>query len=145
MFEKLFMLVKSNAGKAVIENPAILEKDRDAVMNDASSSIIEVLKNQMDSGKLKDLVKYFQYPSIYQNPLIDSAVNRFTNKLNNYYNITIEKATEIAHDLIPPVMQEMIKQSKQEEKNNDFSLSAILTKLSGNMDMTPLLQQLRIA
>lgn len=145
MFEKLFMLVKNNAGKAVIENPVILEKDRDAVMNDASSSIIEVLKNQMDSGKLKDLVKYFQYPDIYENPLIDSAVNRFTNKLNNYYNITIEKAAQIAHDLIPPVMHEMIKQSKVEEKNNDFSLNAILSKLAGNMDIGPLLQQLRIA
>ncbi|MBL4678423.1 MAG: hypothetical protein JKY70_19805 [Mucilaginibacter sp.] len=145
MFEKLFMLVKNNAGKAVINNPEIQEKDRDAVMNDASSSIIEVLKNQMDSGKLKDLVKYFQYPGIYENPLIDSAVNRFTNKLNNYYNITIEKATQIANDLIPPVMQEMIKQSKQEEQNNDFNLKALLSKLNGNMDIGPLLSQLQIA
>ncbi|TWR24892.1 hypothetical protein FPZ42_14110 [Mucilaginibacter achroorhodeus] len=145
MFEKLFMLVKNNAGTAVINNPEIQEKDRDAVMNDASSSIIEVLKNQLDSGKLKDLVKYFQYPGIYENPLIDSAVNRFTNKLNHFYNLTAEKAAEIAHSLIPPVMQEMIKQSKLEENNNDFSLSAMVTKLSGNMNIAPLLQQLRMA
>ncbi|OJW12547.1 hypothetical protein [Mucilaginibacter sp. 44-25] len=145
MFEKLFMLVKNNAGTAVINNPEIQEKDRDAVMNDASSSIIEVLKGQLDNGKLKDLVKYFQYPGIYENPLIDSAVNRFTNKLNNFYNLTAEKASEIAHNLIPPVMQEMIKQSKLEDKNNDFSLSAMLSKLTGNMNIAPLLQQLRMA
>lgn len=145
MFEKLFMLVKNNAGKAFMNNPEIQEKDRDAVMNDASSSIIEVLKGQLENGKLKDLIKYFQYSAIYENPLIHSAVNGFTVKLNNFYNLTAEKASEIAHSLIPPVMQEMIKQSKQEDKNNEFSLNVMLSKLRGNMDITPLLQQLRFA
>ncbi len=44
MFEKLFMLVKNNAGTAVIDNPEIPAKYHDAVINEASSSIIEVLK-----------------------------------------------------------------------------------------------------
>ncbi|MFD0793233.1 hypothetical protein ACFQZX_06360 [Mucilaginibacter litoreus] len=145
MFEKLFLLVKDNSRKAVIENPVIQEKDRDAVMNDASSSIIEVLKNQMENGKIKDLIKYFQYPDIYENPLIGSAVNKFTNKLNNYYQINTPEATAIAEELIPPVMHEMIKQSKLKENNNVFSLDAILSKLSGNLDMSLVLNQLRIA
>ena len=62
MFEKLFLLVKNNAGKAVIENPEIPEKYREAVINEASSSIIEVLKGQMESGKLplEDLIVRYE-------------------------------------------------------------------------------------
>ena len=73
MFEKLFNLVKVNAGTAIMENPAIPEKLREAALNDASSSIIEVLKSQVETGRLKDLVKYFQFSGIYENPLITSA------------------------------------------------------------------------
>ena len=145
MFEKLFLLVKNNAGTAVMNNPVIPEKQRDAVINDASSSIIEVLKSQMESGKIKELVKYFQFSEIYDNPLIASAENKFANKLNNFYNIEPDAAAETAHSLIPPVMQELIRQSKIEQ-NKDLGLSALLSKLSGNViDMGMLLTQLRIA
>jgi hypothetical protein len=42
-------------------------------------------------------------------------------------------------------MQELIKQSKSEQKN-EFTLSTLLTKLSGNVaDMGMLLTQLKIA
>ena len=145
MFEKLFLLVKNNAGAAVINNPVIPEKHREAVLNDASSSIIEVLKNHVESGKLKDLVKYFQFTGSYNNPLITSMVNKFANKLNNYYNIGSQEAQETANLLIPPVMQELIKQSKGSH-NKEFALSAMLSKLNGNVaDMGLLLNQLKIA
>ncbi|MBB5396357.1 hypothetical protein [Mucilaginibacter sp. AK015] len=145
MFEKLFLLVKNNAGTAVINNPVVPEQYRDAVINEASSSIIEVLKNQMESGRLKDLVKYFQFSGLYDNPLINSAVNKFANKLNNYYNIDTPQALQIADELIPPVMQELIKQSKSEQ-NKEFALGAMLSKLSGGVgDMGLLLNQMRIA
>src|ERR1700753_170319 len=111
MFEKLFLLVKSNAGKAVMENPEIAEKDRYAVINEASSSIIEVLKGQMESGKLKDLVKYFQFSELFSNPLIGKVVRRFAGKLNEFYDIEAAEALSIANALIPPVMKELIKQS----------------------------------
>jgi hypothetical protein len=144
MFEKLFMLVKNNAGMAVIDNPVIPVKYHEAVINEASSSIIEVLKSQMESGKLKDMIKYFQFPGIYNNPLINSAVNKFANKLNNYYSIEPVAALQIAKELIPPVMQEMIQQSKNEH-DTDFGLGKLLAKLSGNNNMNTLLSQLAIA
>ncbi|WP_374950568.1 hypothetical protein [Mucilaginibacter sp.] len=145
MFEKLFLLVKNNAGEAVLNNPAIPEKYREAVLNDASSSIIEVLKSQMESGKLRDLVKYFQFTGIFNNPLIASAVNKFANKLNNFYGIESREAMEISNKLIPPVMQELIKQSKSEQ-NKELALSAIISKLNGNIgDISLLLKQMKLA
>lgn len=145
MFEKLFLLVKNNAWKAVIENPEIAEKDRDAVINEASSSIIEVLKGQMESGKLKDLIKYFQYPDIYKNPLVTSVVNKFANKLNRYYGINPVSALCIANSLMPPVMIELIKQSKSEQ-NKEFALSSFLSKINGDRaDLSELVHQMMVA
>jgi hypothetical protein len=144
MFEKLFMLVKNNAGMAVINNPVIPVKYHEAVINEASSSIIEVLKGQMENGKLKDMIKYFQFPGIYNNPLITSTVNKFANKLNNFYGIEPVAAITVAKELIPPVMQEIIQQSKGGQ-NNDFALGKLLTNLSGNLNMNVLLSQLAVA
>jgi hypothetical protein len=99
----------------------------------------------MESGKLKDLVKYFQFSAIYDNPLITSVVNRFANKLNNFYNMDTPDGYENCRRLIPPVMHQLMEESKGEH-NKEFALSAILSKISGNVtDMTMLLNQLRIA
>jgi hypothetical protein len=144
MFEKLFLLVKNNAGAAVINNPVIPANSREAVLNDASSSIIDVLKSQMEGGKLKDFIKYFQFAGIYNNPLIASAVTKFAGRLNNFYNIGAKEAMDTAQSLIPPVMQELIRLSKGGQ-NEDFTLSAIVSKLSGNADTSLLLKQLKIA
>jgi len=144
MFEKLFLLVKNNAGMAVMDNPAIAEKYRYAVINDATSSIIEVLKGQMEGGKLKDLVKYFQFTGVYNNPLISGAVKKFANKLNTFYGIETDTAMAISKNLIPPVMQELIKESKSEQ-NKEFALGTLLSKLSGNLfDMNALLNQIAL-
>ena len=116
MFEKLFLLVKNNAGKAVIDNPEIPEKYHDAVINEASSSIIEVLKGQMEMGKLKELVSFFQLQGIHNKSIVKSIVNKFANKLNNFYGVDPAVALRTSNALIKPVMDEMIKQSKKRKK-----------------------------
>lgn len=145
MFEKLFMLVKNNAGTAVINNPVIAAKDRDAVMIEASSSIIEVLKNQMESGKLNDLISFFKYSGIYSATLISSMVNRFANKLNNFYDVEFEAAHSISAMLIPDVLQQLVAQSKSGEEA-DFAPGYLLTNLNGNgKDLSPLVNSMMAA
>jgi hypothetical protein len=145
MFEKLFLLVKNNAGMAVIDNPVIPIKYHEAVINEASSSIIEVLKNQMETGKLKDLVGFFQFSGIYNNSLVSTIVNKFAAKLNNFYGIEPSSAWTAANSLIPPVMQELVKQSKNEQ-NKDFALPSMLSKLNGNRaDLSILVNQMMVA
>lgn len=145
MFEKLFMLVKNNAGMAVIDNPAIPAKYHEAVINDASSSIIEVLKGQIETGKIKDLIKFFQFSGIYNNSLVSTIINKFANKLNNFYGIEPASALITANSLITPVMAELVIQSKNEQ-NTDLSLSNLLSKLSGNRsDMNLLVNRIMVA
>jgi hypothetical protein len=145
MFEKLFLLVKNNAGKAIIDNPAIPAKYHEAVINEASSSIIEVLKGQMENGRLKDLISYFRFSGIYNKSLVTSMVNKYANKLNNFYGIEPNAAWAVANSLIPPVMDELVKQSKNEQ-NKDFGLSNLLSKLNGNRaDLSSLVNEMMIA
>jgi hypothetical protein len=145
MFEKLFLLVKNNAGTAVINNPVIAAKDRDAVIIEASSSIIEVLKNQMENGKLNDLIKFFKYSGLYSTALISSVVNRFANKLNNFYGIDPQAAYKVSASLIPEVLQQLIKQSKSGEVA-EFALGNMLSNLNGNLtDLRPLVNSMMVA
>jgi len=139
------MLVKKNAGTAVIDNPAIPEKYHEAVINEASSSIIEVLKGQMEMGKIKDLIRFFQFSGIYNNYLVSNIVNKFANKLNTFYSIEPAAALSASNLLIRPVMDELVKESK-DEQNKDFGLSNLLSKLTGNQkDMSGLVNQLTVA
>lgn len=145
MFEKLFLLVKNNAGPAIIDNPEIPEKYHEAIINDATSSIIEVLKGQMEMGKMKDLVSFFQFSGMYNKSLVASVVNKFASKLNTYYGIEPDSALKTANKLIKPVMTELVKESKN-EKNLDFGLSNLLSKLTGGEhDMSGLVNQMMLA
>src|ERR1700749_2623299 len=129
MFENLYLLVKNNAGTAVIDNPDIPEKYHEAVINEATSSIIEVLKGQMEMGKLKELIVFFQFAGMYNKSLVSGIVNKFASKLNKYYGIEPVSALKTANALIKPVMAELVKESKN-EKNMDFGLSNLLSKLT---------------
>jgi hypothetical protein len=145
MFEKLFLLVKNNAGRAVIDNPVIAAKDRDAVIIEASSSIIEVLKNQMENGRLTDLVRFFQYSGVYSTALISSIVNRFANKLNNFYGIEPDAARNTAAMLIPDVLQQLVRES-QSGAEEEFALGNMLSNLNGNRaDLNVLVNSMMVA
>lgn len=136
MFENLFLLVKSNAGEAVIQNPVIPAGQSEYVINDASSSIIEVLKKQLDSGRLKDLIRFFKLSEARNNELVTSMVNRFANKLNKYYNIDPKAAFTASSTLIVPVIDQMVQQGKS--GSNDFTMNTFLSKLSGGNDLSVL-------
>ena len=131
MFGKLYLLVKDNAEKAVINSPKVAEKHLESIVTEASSAIIDVLKNQIESGKLKDLVTFFQLKGIYNNPLVNSMVNKFANRLNKYYDLAPNVAYKFAEELIPSVMVQLVQQSKS-QANKDFNLGAMFTKLNGN-------------
>lgn len=145
MFEKLFILVKNHAGKAFLDNPEIPLRYHDAMINEASSSIIEVLKNLTETGRLNDLVRYFQFSAISGNSLVLSMVNKFANKLNNFYELDTKSALSLANALIPPVMQDLVKQIKTEQ-NKEFTLASLVSKLNGNRaDLSGLVNKMMVA
>jgi len=145
MFEKLFLLVKNNAGMAVINNPVIPAGSREAVINEASSSIIEVLKNQMENGRISDLIKYFKFSGTYNESLVTSIINKFANRLNKFYNIDMVSAQAAANSLIPTVMKQLVQLSNSEQ-TKEFALGTMLSKLNGNQaDLNGLVNKFMVA
>ncbi|GAB3935324.1 hypothetical protein [Mucilaginibacter myungsuensis] len=143
MFEKLFMLVKDNAGRAVLNNPIIAEKYRDAVMIEASSSIIDGLKKQMETGKLNDVVQFFKHSGQYSAALITNIANRFADKLNDFYGVTPEEARDVSNMLIPEVMNNILARSKNVQ-DTDFAPGYMLSSINGN-DVSPLVNRMMVA
>jgi RNase H-fold protein (predicted Holliday junction resolvase) len=145
MFEKLFMLVKNNAGMAVINNPVIPAGSREAVINEASSSIIEVLKNQMENGRIGELIKYFKFSGTYNESLVTSIINKFANRLNKFYSIDMPSAQAAANSLIPAVMKQLVQQSN-DHQTEEFALGTMLSQLNGNRaDLNGLVDKLMVA
>ena len=145
MFEKLFLLVKNNAGVAVMNNPVIPAGSREAVINEASSSIIEVLKNQMESGHIKDLISYFQFSGSNNESLVTSMINKFANRINKFYSIDMASAQATANSLIPAVMKQLVQQSNSKQ-TEEFALGTMLSKLNGNQaDLSGLVNKLMVA
>jgi hypothetical protein len=145
MFEKLHQLVKNNAEKAVIINKEIPAIYRESVITEASSTIIDVLKNHIESGRLKDLVSFFQLSGVYNNPLVSSMVNKYANKLNKYYAITPNTAYKIAEELIPAVMIQLVQQSKSKQ-NKEFDIAVMFSQLNGNRaDLSGLVNSMLMA
>jgi RNase H-fold protein (predicted Holliday junction resolvase) len=145
MFEKLFMLVKNNAGMAVINNPVIPAGSREAVINEASSSIIEVLKNQMENGRIGELIKYFKFSGTYNESLVTSIINKFANRLNKFYSIDMPSAQAAANSLIPAVMKQLVQQSN-DHLTEEFALGTMLSQLNGNRaDLNGLVDKLMVA
>jgi glutathionyl-hydroquinone reductase len=145
MFEKLFLLVKNNAGVAVMNNPVIPAGSREAVINEASSSIIEVLKNQMESGHIKDVINYFQFSGSYNESLVTSMINKFANRINKFYSIDMASAQATANSLIPAVMKQLVQLSNNKQ-TEEFALGTMLSKLNGNQaDLNGLVNKLMVA
>lgn len=145
MFEKLFLLVKNNAGMAIINNPVIPAGSREAVINEASSSIIEVLKNQMESGHISDLINFFKFSGSVNESLVTSIINKFASRLNKFYNIDMASAQAAASSLIPTVMKQLVQLSKTGQ-TKEFALGTMLSKLNGNQaDLNGLVSKLMVA
>ena len=76
MFEKLYLIVKNYAQSAIINNPLISGQNHEAIQIEASSTIIEVLKGDMESGKIDELIHFFQLPGFDYHALIKKIENK---------------------------------------------------------------------
>jgi glutathionyl-hydroquinone reductase len=130
---------------AVMNNPVIPAGSREAVINEASSSIIEVLKNQMESGHIKDVINYFQFSGSYNESLVTSMINKFANRINKFYSIDMASAQATANSLIPTVMKQLVQLSNNKQ-TEEFALGTMLSKLNGNQaDLNGLVNKLMVA
>ncbi len=132
MFEKLNQLVKENADKEVFLNAGIAESSLEAVANDASGVIFDVLRSELDNGRVKDLMSFFRSKKSEQNTVVKMMINKYCNRLNKYYGISNAAAKEVSLQVIPAVMKDFVALTGENVKEEEKGIFAMLNWLSGN-------------
>lgn len=131
MFNKLNQLVKENAKKQVFLTAGIAESSLEAAINEASGVIIDVLKSQLDNGKAKDLVSFFNGKKSDREALIRLMTNKYANRINKYYGISSDYARGLSLLVIPSTMERFTSVITEEKKEGN-DIFPLLNWLSGN-------------
>lgn len=126
MLDQLKKLVQENAQEAIFNNPSVPDdKNQDAV-DAASGSIMEVLKDKISSGKIKDLLSGSQGAGAEE--LKNDISQNFSGKLESL-GIGGGSAKSIASALIPLVVSKLL--NKGGSGASSLDITQVIGSLSG--------------
>lgn len=130
MLENLLQLVKSHAGDAVINNPAIPNEYNNEAISMASSSIFDTLQKTVANGNLSDVTNLISGNNAANSPLSGLMQNSFINSLMQKFNLDQSGAANIASGLIPSVLNSL-SQKVNDPNDSSFDLQGIISSVSG--------------
>lgn len=132
MFDQLTDLVKQFGGDAVVNNTAVPNEHNDAVMNEASSSIVDGLKEMVTKGNISDLAGLFQGNNANDasNPVVQQLTEKLSGNLGEKFGLDSNAASGVAGSLIPKVLGSLIGKAK-DPNDNSFQISDIISAISG--------------
>ncbi len=129
MFERLNQIVKESEQAFLASN--LNQQIKDGAMYEATGVIVDVLKTQLDNGKANDLMSYFKNKQSNYQGLTKVMVNKYSHRLNEYFNLSMKDSRELSEQIIPIVMSKFVTQTmgNKKEENGLFNL---MNWLSGN-------------
>lgn len=137
MLEELFKLVKGTATDSVVNNPEVPDEKNNDVVAEATNTVASGLRNVVAGGGLQNIISMFtgagQQPdskSLLGNPVVNMMIGHFAGKLMTKYSIDGQQANNVAANLIPDVLSNLISKSNSPE-NNGFSLEGLLNSITG--------------
>ena len=132
MFDNLLDLVKSHAGNAIINNPAIPNEHNDAAVEVASSSIFDTLKNAATNGNIGDVMSMFSggAGNAASSPLAGIMQNSMVQNLMHKFGLDQGAASNVASGLLPNVLQNLVHKTN-DPNDSSFDLQGILSKVTG--------------
>ncbi|MBK0383758.1 hypothetical protein I5M32_12385 [Pedobacter sp. SD-b] len=131
MFGKLNQIVKESSQKDVFLNAGIAENSLEAAINEASGVMVDVLKNQVETGKAKDVLTVFKGRKSERETIIMIMVKKFANRLNRYYGINSLEARKLSNCIIPIAMDKFILEIAEDKKEGN-GIFLLLNWLGGN-------------
>jgi uncharacterized protein YidB (DUF937 family) len=132
MLENLLDLVKSHAGDAIINNPAIPNEHNDAAVELASSSIFDTLKNAASGGGIGDIVSMFSggAGNAASSPLANIMQNNMVQSLMHKFGLDQGAAGGIASSMLPGILQNLVHKTN-DPNDSSFNIQDILSKVTG--------------
>ncbi|MGN8068044.1 hypothetical protein [Mucilaginibacter sp. 22184] len=134
MFDELLKLVQNNAGAAITNNPQIPNEHNEAAVQDASSSITDVLGSHLSSGGsgLSGVLSLLKGGGgdLTSNPIVSQIIQQFSGKLQNNYGVDGDAAQSTASSLIPQVLGQLANKTN-DAGDSSFDIQSILHSLGG--------------
>jgi hypothetical protein len=132
MFEQLTQLVQQFGNDAVVQNDAVPNEHNEAVMEEASSSIMDSLKNMVAQGNVSDLAGLFQGNNTIDasNPVVQKLTEQLTGNLGEKFGLSSEASSGVAGSLIPKVLGSLIGNAKDPNQKG-FEVTDIINAISG--------------
>lgn len=135
MLEQLFNLVKGAAGNTVINNPEVPNEYNNEVVAEATNTVASGLRNMVAGGGLESILSLFSGgqkggKGLLSNPIVNMMIGHFAGKLMTKFNIGGQQANNVASNLIPDVMSNLINKTN-DPNNSQFSLEGLLNSITG--------------
>jgi len=136
MLEELFNLVKGSATDSVINNPEVPNEHNNEVVAEATNTVASGLRNMVAGGGLENILSLFgsgqqgNSKSLMSNPIVNMMIGHFSGKLMSKYNLGGKEANNVASNLIPDVMSNLINKTN-DPNNSNFSLEGLLNSITG--------------
>lgn len=140
MLEQLFDLVRGAGQKTVVENPEVPNEYNNDVMAEATSTVAGGLKNVMAGGGLENIIGLFQQGgqqtsgggvrNLLKNPMVTMMIGHLISKLTAKYKMSPASASNVATNLVPNVLDNLIKKT-QDPNNSSFTLDKLIGSLTG--------------
>ena len=130
MLDKIFDLIRGNAGGAVINNPAIPNEKNEAAINQGGNSIIDTLKAALASGRINDVLGYFKNGGSGNSEIVNEATVNYSRDLQSNLGLNEQDANDVATKVIPASMSDLAKKTT-DPSDNSFNIQDIFNQLSG--------------
>ena len=132
MFEQLTQLVQQFGNDAVVKNDAIPNEQNEAVMNEASSSILSGLQKMVSEGGVEQLAGLFNgnNAASTSNPAVQQLTEQLTGNLGSKFGLSNEVASGVAGSMIPKILGSLIGKAK-DPNDSSFNISDLVSAISG--------------
>ena len=132
MFEQLTQLVQQFGNDAVVKNSTIPNEQNEAVMNEASNSILSGLQKIASEGGVEQLAGLFQGNNAQDasNPVVQKLTEQLTGNLGEKFGLDSAAASGVAGSLIPKVLGSLIGKAK-DSNDSSFQVSDLVNAISG--------------
>ncbi|MCP9752976.1 hypothetical protein [Ferruginibacter sp. HRS2-29] len=141
MLEELFNLVKGSAQETVVNNPDVPNDQNDEIVAEATNTVASGLRNMVAGGGLQNILSLFGNntsgnqqqqgsSSLLSNPIVNMMVGHFAGKLMSKFNLGGAQANNVANNLIPSVISNLVNKTN-DPNNSNFSIESLLNSITG--------------
>lgn len=135
MFEQLVQLAQQFGQEAVVNNTAVPNEKNEAVITEASNSVISGLQKIVSEGGIEQLAGLFQGNNAADksNPVVQKLTKELSGNLGEQFGINASDASRVASKLIPQIVEALVGKAKY-PNDSSFEISDIIGAISGGGD-----------